>query len=203
VTPPSEPIPSLDAVLAEIWDTLAGAVRDLQHPFRTPVVATQGAEDYPLRTVVLRAADAVRRELIFHTDVRSPKVRHIRRQARVWWLFLDPAARVQLRAEADAVVHHQDELARSAWANTPLSSRLNYCTPLEPGRTLGEPQEAWPEWSRGRELTRQESEAGWPNFAIVLTTLRRLEWLKLDLAGHQRAGFDWKDGDWQSGWLVP
>jgi hypothetical protein len=203
VTPAPETGPKLDAVLAGIWDSLAGAVRDLQHPFRTPVVATQSAEEYPLRTVVLRGADAVRRELSFHADIRSPKVRHIRRQPLVWWLFLDPGGRVQLRAEAEAVVHHQDELARSAWSNTPLSSRLNYCTPLDPGHTLQEPQEAWPEWSRGRDLTRQESEAGWQNFAIVLTTLRRLDWLRLDLAGHQRAGFAWKDGDWQGRWLVP
>src|SRR5262245_57476455 len=93
----------------EIWRRLAAAPANPAAPFRLPSLATVRAGFSTTRIVVLRRVNEAVRELEFHTDIRSPKIRDLRACPRVEWLFHDPAARVQVRAVARAAIHFQDE----------------------------------------------------------------------------------------------
>ena len=58
-----------------IWTELQRAANDRHHEWRTPILATVGADGLPqARTVVLRHAHSKLGQLQIHTDSRSPQV---------------------------------------------------------------------------------------------------------------------------------
>ncbi len=193
----------LDALLPQLWRTLQLACVELHHPFRTPVLGTAGDQGCALRTVILRDVQPEQRRLVCHTDFRSPKVRDIQRQSRVEWLFYHPLEKVQLRVSGPALVHQGDDLSRQAWQRTPLPSRANYCAPFAPGTPVAEPTAAAPARASSGGLTVEQGEAGWPNFAVIVTTVERLEFLQLNSEGHRRAAFLWSGQRCEPTWLAP
>ena len=60
-----------------IWSLLARAVKDSTSPFHTPVLATVNKDAPEARTVVLRHADPMSRQITCHTDWRSPKRKQV------------------------------------------------------------------------------------------------------------------------------
>lgn len=69
----------LDASLDHAWTMLVRGADDRRAAFHTPVRNTRHGDGAPdARTVVLRAADAVTRQLRIHTDLRCVKVRQWR-----------------------------------------------------------------------------------------------------------------------------
>lgn len=193
----------LDGLLPQIWHALETGCRDLQDPFRTPALGTVSATGAALRTVVLRQVEPAQRLLICHSDFRAGKVHDLQRHRQVEWLFYHPQDKIQIRARAIATVHRHDAVATAAWRKTPLPSRVNYCTRFAPGTKIKNPDVAWPAALRNRELTLEESEAGWPNFAVIVTAVERFEFLQLDPGGHRRAAFTLKGNRFVSSWLVP
>jgi pyridoxamine 5'-phosphate oxidase len=192
-----------DALLPQIWHVLRLACDELQHPFRAPVLGTAGAKHCELRTVILREAQPGPRLLVCHTDFRSPKIRDIQRQPQVQWLFHQPLDGVQIRASGPATIRHGDDLARQAWQQTPLPSRSNYCSVQPPGTPIAEPSAALPVHWRDGGMTVEQSEAGWPNFCVIVTTVERLEFLQLKSDGHHRIAFTWRGDQFDAAWIVP
>jgi hypothetical protein len=196
-------------VLPSIWQALSDACRHFNHPLRTPVVGT-GMASSPhspaacrLRTVILREVLKQKRSLIFHTDIRSPKCQDIQANPLVQWLWYDPAEKIQIKAMALARIHHLDQIARRAWRQTPLPSRVNYSTPGTPGTPITRPAKAWTENASPQNMTVPGSEKGWPHFAVVATKVIELEFLKLSSEGHRRLHFSWAQNRLTSTWLVP
>jgi hypothetical protein len=194
---------TLDELPGLIWAALARACGDAGDPLRTAALATLGARGPAVRTVILRAIEPASRRLACYTDFRSAKVAEIGRESRLAWLFYDPGAKVQMRAEGIGAIHHRDETARAAWATTPAPNRINYATGSAPGTAISLPSAAWPGGQRPAMLDVKSSDEAEKNFAVIVCTIQRWEWLQLDPAGHRRAAFDW-DGEHFSGtWLVP
>ena len=193
----------LPELLRQIQHALHTAPSDPANPLRTAAFSTASSSHPAARTVVLRRADADTRQLVFHTDARSAKLRELEQNPAVAWLFQHPGEQLQIRAEGTAARQPADESVRAAWAATPLPNRLNYCTTLPPGTALGDPDAALPAAWRHREPTREETEIGWANFAVVVTTLTRIDWLLLRPRGARRARFHWDGTAWSSQWLVP
>ena len=193
----------LPDLLRQIQHALQAAPSDPANPLRTAAFITAPASHPAARTVVLRRADTDTRQLVFHTDARSTKLRELERNPAVAWLFQHPGEQLQIRAAGTAARQPADELARAAWAATPLPNRMNYCTPLPPGTPVDNPDAGLPAAWRHREPTREETETGWANFAVVVTTLTRLEWLLLRPQGARRALFQWDGTAWSGQWLVP
>lgn len=186
----------LDESLAEAWRMLARGAADRRSPFHTPVLATRGLDDRPeARTVVLRATDSEARTLRFHTDHRSAKVAELARDPRACLLFYDAGHKLQLRVTGRAALHHQDDIAATAWAASRPFSRACYAQPIAPGEATSEPIEA----------PRQDHEAdGYDRFVAVLLRIDAIEWLWLDHAGHRRARFAWDErATLHSTWLAP
>lgn len=176
-----------------IWASLTRACSAPGEPWRLPALATLGTTGPQARTVVLREADADSRHLVAWTDVRSPKVAELRREPRAHWLFHDPANGRQLRASTLVRVHHDNELARAAWATVPEANRANYQGVAVPGTVTAQPASAGqvPDGARP------------PQFAVLVATVYELDWLWLDPHGHRRAWFRWTEERWTGAWLVP
>jgi 3-hydroxyisobutyrate dehydrogenase len=201
--------PTLDGVLSDVFASLTRGVADRRHDYHQPVVCTADADGTPdARTVVLRAFDADRRSLRFHTDARSPKVGVLGTRPTVAWLFYDTKHRVQLRIAATAVVRTggDDAIVAAAWAKTNAWSRRCYLAPRPPSSAVeGDgPSANVPGHLMKVEPTLAESEAGLANFAVVDTTITRVDWLHLKHDGHERAVFSWGgDGAVAMGWVEP
>jgi pyridoxamine 5'-phosphate oxidase len=194
---------NLNELLAQIWPLLERASQEAGNPLRTPVFGTANELEISLRTVVLRQVQPASRELVCHTDYRARKSWEIRKNPQVRWLFYHPGEQIQIRAGGTAILHQNNDVARAAWERTPLPNRRNYGTPLAPGTRLPSPDASLPAgWKNGLP-TLDESEIGWPNFAVVVTAVDQLEWLHLRPEGHRRAGFTWVGDHFSGHWLVP
>jgi hypothetical protein len=184
----------LGAVVASAFRLFARGVADRRSAFRTPSVATVGADGAPrVRTMVLRGFDAQARRLTLHTDRRGEKFGDIMRMPCVAVHVYDARAAIQIRLGATARLHVDDAVARAAWQRGLPASRACYAIEPAPGRSVAAPPAA-PVFS----------EAGFANFAVLAVEFDTLEWLWLHHAGHRRARFEWAaDGGCGASWLVP
>lgn len=199
---------SLDDVLSHCWAELARGVTDRRHGFHQPVIATVDADGRPAaRTVVLRRVVAEPRLVICHTDRRSPKVEHLARVPHASWALYDPRSRVQLRVSGPTRVEvpGSSTLADEAWQATRLMSRRCYLAPNAPSSRAVEPSPNLPPELLVAEPDRDGSEAGRANFAVVVTRVDRLDWLRLKHDGHRRGVFEWdgEGGEPRASWLEP
>jgi pyridoxamine 5'-phosphate oxidase len=104
-----------------------------------------------------------------------------------------PAAAIQLRLEATAAIHIEDEVTNKAWARTPPMSRVVYAMNPPPGTPVSEP----PPNPESIDHTAT-------NFAVLRLTFDRLEWLWLSHEGHRRAAFTWDNAaNPHATWLAP
>lgn len=175
------------------WDRLKDGAARGRDPFHTPVLASVHDGVPQARTVVLRAANPDARELVCHTDQRSPKIAALGQSGDIAWVFYDPGAKLQLRLRGPGVLHHQDDFAAERWAASRPGSRLCYQNPFAPGTGIDVPESALPD----AELE------GYSHFTAIRCTVEAFDWLYLDARGHRRAGFQWWDDSWQGRWLAP
>jgi len=197
-------MPNLNVILAQIWTDLQAGATDSHDSFHTPVLGTLDAHgDNSLRTVVVRGIEPQTRAIICHTDVRATKVEEIRQRGSVSWLFYAAERKIQIRAQATAIIHHGDALALQHWQQTSLSSRRAYLATAAPGSELAEPGSGLPPHLTSRSPDQTESEAGRPNFAVIVSTIELLDWLYLDSKGHRRAQFSWTGGKFEGRWIIP
>lgn len=184
---------------------LERGVTNRKDDFHTPTFGTVGLSGEPqLRVVVFRKISREPRTLICHTDLRSPKIAEIERDARVSWLFYHFEEKLQLRIRGRASVHTIDELADAQWQNTQLFSRRCYCGDA-PGTRTNEPSSGMPEFLFDREPTAEESERlGRKNFAVVSSTIDEIDVYELNFNGHRRSLFVWNQtGELETRWLTP
>ncbi|CAN5272597.1 hypothetical protein BH20ACI1_BH20ACI1_07490 [soil metagenome] len=61
-----------------------------------------------------------------------------------------------------------------------------------------------PEEIIDRQPTKQESEAGRANFAVISSTIETIDCLELDVKGNRRSLFKWNEnGQLETSWLTP
>ena len=193
----------LAATLAEAWRLLQRGVADRRHGFHHPVLATTDLDGRPqARTVILRAVDPAKREIVFHTDARSAKIAELAANPKAALQVYDEKRKIQLRLNGEALVHQNDEIALAHWRASQRMSRVCYSVHPAPGARIDR--------AGGFALQQQdvgETEAdipGYANFAVVVVRLDSLEWLFLAGEGHRRARFGWvTDGGLTSTWLAP
>jgi len=189
---------SLEKSLVQAWELLTNGIRDRNVMFHLAKIATVTLDGRPTqRTVVLRDADAESRQLRFHTDQRSTKVREIANNPAVSVLFYDPETQVQIRIDGDATVHAGDAVAEAAWAETRHFSKACYLAPNAPGTPVSEPPVA-PSYDA------DEDQIAYENFCAVVISVSRLEWMHLAVQGHKRAQFNWDNaGRLEMSWISP
>ncbi|MEM1059196.1 MAG: pyridoxamine 5'-phosphate oxidase [Verrucomicrobiota bacterium] len=199
----------LEELRTALWRRLETGAHEAGDAWHTPVFTTAGEPGPEARTVVLRGVETARRYLVLHTHLASEKVAEIGRQPLCQWLFYSAEEKLQLRLLTRATIHHGDEVAAADWERTSLSSRRIYCTVQPPGAEIPPvegPVSGLPPELEARQPTEEESRRlGWPNFVVIRTEVRRMEFLYLRAAGHRRAAWEWPEhGDRpRACWLVP
>lgn len=194
---------SLEGVLNRIWRMLTEAAHRSDVPFHHPVLGTAVEKGCSLRTVILRQVGVSDRILVCHSDARSAKVREMLSSPQVSWLFYDPKQRIQLRISGQASLHTDDAFADRQWANTGLTSRLNYCATNPPGTRLDKPGSGLPDFLLNKIPTLMESQGGRRNFMAIKVEIAAIDWLMLKVTGNRRARFQWDKGKLHATWLVP
>jgi pyridoxamine 5'-phosphate oxidase len=192
---------SLNELEQDCWNRLVTGAIKSRNPFHTPSVATLSKGEVSMRTVVLRKALPLERELRFHTDVRSIKWDDLLINPGISALFYDADERIQLRIKGKAVLHHVNDITAKAWETTTLSSRKCYLTLHSPSSFTDSSTSGLSEDIEQEKFTLYESEAGFTNFGIVSILVQSIDWLWLNHAGHRRAFFDYTDGSFQ--WMIP
>lgn len=190
-------------ILKQIWKQLDLGTLDRNHPFHTPVFGTSSECKANLRVVVLRRFWRRPPQLAFHTHLNSPKINEIKNNPQVSWLFYNQPEKLQLRIKGTAVIHTVDDLAEEQWLATGFFSRRCYVAEA-PTQIAKQATSGMPEEIIERQPTKEESEAGRANFAVISSTIDSIDCLELDVRGNRRSLFLWnKNGELETKWLTP
>ena len=110
------------------------------------------------------------------------------------------------RAEPDdeeAEILRDAPVTDAAWDNGSNFARRCYMGD-GPGAASEAPTSGLPAELEGVEPTDEQLVLARDNFAVLLITLRELDWLYLAHTGHVRAQFArGEGGEWQGGWVAP
>ncbi len=192
---------SIDKLEKDCWIQLVNGSIKSRSPFHTPCVATLTNGALSMRTVVLRKAFPLLKELRFHTDIRSNKWKELQNNDSISALFYDASTRVQIRVNGKAILHFNDTITSEAWQKTTLSSRRCYLTQASPSSFSAIPTSGLSEEIEQEKFTLADSEAGAKYFGIVSIQVESMEWLWLNHAGHRRAFFDYVHDSYK--WMIP
>jgi hypothetical protein len=194
----------LDQIIPDVLKRLDDATRSSKAAFHEGYIATINEDVPEIRTVVLRKVLFDEESLIFHTDVRSPKIHQIKQNPYLSWLFYDAALRIQVRFKAMAEIHHQNELAQKQWDASRLESRKCYLVEPAPSAQIQKVWEGIPDIAH-QDLTEQLVSNGYDNFAVVKTNLISCDWLFLNRRGHKRAVItkNLVENSWEGKWVQP
>ncbi len=190
-------------ILKKIWKNLDLGTLDREHPFHLPVFGSICDREPRLRVVVLRRFWRKPPALAFHAHMGSPKINQIRSNPNVYWLFFHPQERFQIRIKGMATVHADGDLHEEQWLATELFSRRCYIGEA-PSQESKKPTSGLPENLIERKPTREESEQGKANFAVIRSTIDEIDCLEMNVKGHRRSLFTWSDtGELETKWLTP
>ena len=188
---------SLDAAFTEVHDQMKRAGVDNNHKFRFFSVATQKASNDTIpqsRMVVLRSfSDDWTFE--FYTDHRSSKVEEIKKNPVISALFWDPSKRVQVRIEAEATIHNQDELAGDRWKDVQGAAQKAYTSTIAPGSEIDSPDEAhdWPE--------------SYSSDYFTVVSCKPFRFKALQISGMEHLAFEGHreqlSDEWKKTWIAP
>lgn len=182
---------------------LAKGALQKKHPLHLATIGTIANQIPQLRTVVLRKTNIPKRQLFFYTDIRSAKIQAFKENAVISWLFYHPTKNIQIRAIGHPTIHHQNEFTLAQWQTLPMYGRKTYGTFQAPSTPLQHASDDLPSSWKSPTITLAETEYAYANFAIISCEIKQVEWLHLQRSGHQRAQFDFVDGNWDGFWIVP
>jgi hypothetical protein len=119
------------------------------------------------------------------------------------WLFYHPEKKIQVRLSGRATLHAHDAFADRQWADTGVTSRLNYCASRPPGTPIDNPSSGLPDFLLKKLPTLMETEMGRKHFLAIATRVDAIDWLRLKITGNRRARFEWENDKLHATWLVP
>ncbi|MEM8524912.1 MAG: pyridoxamine 5'-phosphate oxidase family protein [Bacteroidota bacterium] len=198
-----EKIDTLEEVLRTCWNLLYRGAVQVRHAYHTPVLATTDGKLPSARTVVLRETKVAERQLLFYTDIRTPKIEDLRQYPFASLVFWDKGKSVQIRAKGKVTIHHQDDLAKSKWELIAPKNRKDYATLTAPGTAKAKSAIPLPNYWIEGELTIEKTNEHYLNFAVLAIEIVELDFLHLNRSGHQRAQFIWEAPDWKKSWVTP
>lgn len=194
----------LDDVLSTAWNLLFRATVQRRDPYRTPVLSTINQENIPdARTIVLRETKVQKRQLIFYTDTRSPKVEELKANPNICLVFWNPSRNVQVRASGRMLLEQGNAFSKEYWDKIAPKNRRDYSTINAPSNRSEKSEGFLPDFWEAADLTPQNTEAAFENFTVLVAQIDKLDCLHIHREGHQRAQFTWNGKAWDKTWLVP
>ncbi len=191
-------------IFEEIKSQLTEAVNDRNHSFHTPVFSNiLNIHETESRTVVMRKFDSQELIIHFHTDIRSKKIKSLVDNPNTNLLFYDSEIKTQLRIKLSSNVNHKNEIASESWNNTKIYSRKCYLTKKSPSSISLIPSDGLPNHLAGVDPSKEESEKGFENFAVITNKIQSIDWLKLSSQGHKRLLIIIEKMQPEFKWLIP
>ncbi len=191
---------TLEQIYAQIWACLTTATREGDQPFKAMQVATIGLDGAPnLRTVLLRRVSEAENLVVFHTDVRSPKIAELSREPRIALAGVDMERNLQIRIAGEARIVRDGPVRIDAWNFSADRGLIAYRTSHAPGTPLRQPADAFDD-----KCNVPGPGEGFKHFCVVDVRPTLIEWLDLSAAERPvRARFV-RDGDrWSPCWIAP
>ena len=185
----------------KIWLMLNNAVTNIKSSFRIPVFICGEKSDFDGRIVVLRKADKNNKIVQFHSDIRSDKIKKLKKNTNASILFYDKEEKIQVRLKVKCMVNHANEVTKESWSKTQHISRKCYLVDDNPGSESTTPTSGLKPDLDNFEFTKEKSEEGYKNFTVIQCNIKSMEWLYLAAKGHRRAKFDLENN--KECWLVP
>ena len=185
----------------KIWLMLNNAVTNRKSPFRIPVFICGEKSDFDGRIVVLRKADKNNKIVQFHSDIRSDKIKKLKKNTNASILFYDKEEKIQVRLNVKCIVNYFNEVTKESWSKTQHISRKCYLVDNSPGSESPTPTSGLKPELNNFEFTKEQSEEGYKNFTVIQCKIKSVEWLYLAAKGHRRAIFDIEKN--KENWLVP
>ncbi len=186
----------------KLWSLLIEAVKDRDSEFRTPVFICGDNKDLDGRVVVLRKADQKNNFVQFHSDIRSSKIKKIKKNPNCSLLFYGKKEKIQLRLKINSQINFNNDVSKKSWEKTGHISRKCYLVANGPGTISDKPTSGLSGKFDNFDYTKQESEEGYKNFCVIKCNITSIEWLYLAAKGHRRALID-LEGIKKFSWLVP
>ena len=185
----------------KIWLMLSDAVTNRNSPFRVPVFICGEQSDFDGRIVVLRRADKDNKLVQFHSDIRSGKIKKLKKNTNASMLFYDKEEKIQVRLKVECIVNYSNEVTKESWSKTQHISRKCYLVDNSPGSESSAPTSGLKPKLDNFKFTKEQSEEGYKNFTVIQCKIKNMEWLYLAAKGHRRAIFDLEKN--KENWLVP
>ena len=195
---------NFDSIYKNIKNLLKIAVKSRDHPYHTPVF-TNIIENKIVesRIVVLRNFEEENLNLNFHTDFRSPKVKNMKKNNNSYLLFYDHTIKIQLRIKTLSKINNKNAISKKAWGLTNLSSRKCYLSQMPPSSSTSKAGDSIPEHLIGINPSKDESEKGYKNFAVIQNKILNIDWLYLASSGHRRLNINFENKVPVFSWLIP
>ena len=172
------------------------ALLDANHAYHNFCFANVNQTKLPeARIVILRDFCQHDKKIVFHTDIRSAKCQQITANPACTGLFYDPVSKMQLKFKALSTLHYKDDIASMRWDLSPLTCRRTYLKNYSPGSIISTDDAILPDKFLSRTPSKEESESGFENFAVVILHFYSLEILKLHHKGNECLRVDWNDGE--------
>ncbi len=194
---------NLDKVYIRIWELLKIGLLDRDAPFHIPVFICDHDSYADGRMVVLRGINKKDKNLWFHSDIRSNKIKTLKTNPVASLLFYDKKEKVQLRIIGKTKINYQNNITKKSWNKTVHMSRQCYLGGRAPGSKALSHTSGLTEEIENYEYSIEESEIGYKNFCVIETFINSIEWLYLAAKGHRRALFEFKGSSTKKKWLVP
>ena len=194
---------SLDKIYLKIWELLETGLSNRDLPFHIPVFICGQDSNADGRMVVLRGINRKDKNLWFHTDIRSKKIKALKTNPIASLLFYDKEEKIQLRIIGKTKINYQNKITKKSWNNTTHMSRQCYLGDKAPGSNTVSPTSGLTEEIDNHKYTIEESEIGYKNFCVVEFFIESIEWLYLAARGHRRAYFTLKNSSVEKKWLIP
>ena len=177
---------------------LKDAVKNRESMFHTPTISSYSNQNISSRVMVLRAHNATKRILRFHSDFRSDKVKELLDDPKTSFIGYDPALKTQIRLIGNSKIHHQNKNSLRAWCESQAISKKCYSVKDGSSHEAAKP-EVYDFHIKDIKL-----EDGYANFCTIEFSYNSLEFLYLQRQGHRRCKFVWNSsGKLTSTWLVP
>ena len=185
----------------KIWLMLSDAVTNRNSPFRVPVFICGEQSDFDGRIVVIRKADKDNKIVQFHSDIRSDKIKKLKKNTNAAILFYDKDEKIQVRLKVECIINHANKVTEESWSRTQHISRKCYLVDNSPGSESSIPTSGLKPELDNFEFSKEKSEEGYKNFTVIQCKVKTIEWLYLAARGHRRARFDLKNN--KEHWLIP
>ena len=191
----------LDKIYLKIWNLLNLGLKNRDAPFHIPTFICGSNNKFDARIVVMRGIDKKEKKIWFHSDIRSNKIKVLKKNSEASLLFYDKSEKIQLRIGGNTKIQFQNNITKKSWLNTAHMSRQCYLGDKAPGSDISEPTSGLSPNIDNYKYTLEESESGYKNFCLIETFITSIEWLYLAAKGHRRALIDFENN--KKNWLIP